>query len=177
MLYTPSPGGWGIVFWNTPGDPGAGDFRTQNTPGSPGARGGGYFLDPGYGISKHIEQNTYIEEPFNAWCWRSWLNDTFEVDIVSFLDTVWFKDSAKLQRNDGQICKIKNIRSTIYMKEALFRYLFNGNYQQKTSINGLRTVSIEKWYWPFFIETILFFKNHPTRARKEKDNFIKRYSL
>ena len=47
MLYTPYPGGWGIVFWNTPGDPGAGDFKTQNTLG---ARGGGYFLDPGYGI-------------------------------------------------------------------------------------------------------------------------------
>ena len=40
----PIPRGWGIFFWNTPGDPGAGDFKTQNTPGPPGW---GIFFSPG----------------------------------------------------------------------------------------------------------------------------------
>ena len=43
VLYTPSPGGWGI-FLKTPGDPGAGDLKTQNTPGP---QGGGFFLSRG----------------------------------------------------------------------------------------------------------------------------------
>ena len=34
LLYNPpSPGGWGIFISNPPGNPGAGDFKTQNTPG------------------------------------------------------------------------------------------------------------------------------------------------
>ena len=73
MLYTPSPGGWGIFFWNTPGDPGAGDFKTQNTPGPPGW---GIFLRPGvwhlYLLRKRKRHHQQWSNFLHQWWWWWW---------------------------------------------------------------------------------------------------------
>ena len=71
----------GDFFLKYPGDPRAGDFKTENTPGP---RGGGYFLVPGYGISniyskKSLECSIHFSEQTTL-MWQTILNNFFGVN-------------------------------------------------------------------------------------------------